>query len=376
MTEVTKAGRLLSLDVLRGITIAGMITVNTASYIAALNGFQDFPILEHSEWAGFTLADSVFPAFVFMTGASIPLAFARSRAMTSRFGGLTAETGRRIFWRVVRLFLLGLLISNIYFLADFHSTTFRPFGVLQRLALVYGAAAVLYLTCGWRTRLGIIAGILLLYWPLSLLPALDHLPNDIWQKGHNFIGSVDRVLLGTHIYVKGPEGYDPEGILSTLPAIAQGLIGVLAGQYLLSHRGPKAAGRLIAAGVLLALSGGLWGFVFPVIKDIWSSSYVLLSSGLTLAALGLLHLGLDREGFRPNFVTTFFVSFGVNAIAAYVYHELASIITTGDAFKLPYLLAQPYIGGPAAELIPVFLFVLVIWAPMDYLRRRGWIIRT
>jgi len=364
-------GRLLSLDVLRGLTIVGMITVNTASYIAALDNFQDFPILEHSAWAGFTLADSVFPAFVFMTGASIPLAFARSKAQ-----GLTAETGRRIFWRSLRLFLLGLLISNIYFLADFHSTTFRPFGVLQRLALVYGAAAVLYLCCGWRTLAGIAAAILVLYWPLTLLPALDHLPNDIWQKGHNFIGSVDRVVLHSHIYVKGPEGYDPEGILGTLPAIAQGLIGVLAGQYLLNRRGARAAGRLIAAGVAMALAGGVWGFVFPVIKDIWSSSYVLLSSGLTLVALGLLHLGVDRESFRPNPVSTFFLSFGLNAVAAYIYHELASLITTGDIFKLPYRLAQPHIGGPAAELIPVFMFVLVIWWPMDYLRRKGWVIKT
>jgi predicted acyltransferase len=368
---MSENGRLLSLDVLRGITIVGMITVNTASYIAALDQFQDFPILEHSEWAGFTLADSVFPAFVFMTGASIPLAFARSRAE-----GLTAATGRRIFWRVVRLFLLGLLVSNLYFLADWHANLFRPFGVLQRLALVYGFAAVLYLTCGWRTLLGIAAGILLLYWPLSFLPALDHLPNDIWQKGHNFVGSVDRVLLGAHIYVKGPAGYDPEGILGTLPAIAQGLIGVLAGQYLLSHRGARAAARLITAGAVLAAVGGAWGFVFPVIKDIWSSSYVLLSSGLTLMALGLLHLVLDREGAKPTFITTFFVAFGINAVAAYVYHELASLITTGDVFKLPYRLAEPYIGGPAAELIPVFMFVLVIWSPMEYMRRRGWIIRT
>jgi len=369
-------GRLLSLDVLRGITIVGMITVNTASYIAALNDYPDFPILEHSTWAGFSVADSVFPAFVFMTGASIPLAMSKARGKKSQGGGLTAETGRRIFWRVVRLLLLGLLVSNLYFLANYHENAFRPFGVLQRLALVYGAAALLYLTCGWRTILGIAVGILLLYWPLSLLPALDHLPNDIWQKGHNFIGSVDRVLLGSHNYVKGPEGYDPEGILGTLPAIAQGLLGVLAGQYLLRHKEAKSGLRLIAVGAALAVAGGLWGFAFPVIKDVWSSSYVLLSSGLTLAVLGLLHFGLDRDGVRPNVVATFFVSFGLNAVAAYVYHELASLITTGEAFKLPYLLAQPYIGGPAAELIPVFLFVLVIWAPMDYMRRRGWIIRT
>jgi predicted acyltransferase len=331
-----KAGRLLSLDVLRGITIVGMITVNTASYVAALDGFPDFPILEHSTWAGFSLADSVFPAFVFISGASIPLAMAKSRTE-----GLTAETGRRIFWRVVRLFLLGLLVSNIYFLANYHENAFRPFGVLQRLALVYGAASVLFLTCGWRTILGVAAGILLLYWPLSLLPALDHLPNDIWLKGHNFVGSVDRVVLGVHDYVKGPEGYDPEGILGTLPAIAQGLLGVLAGQYLLANRDAKSGLRLIAVGAAVAVAGGLWGFVFPVIKDIWSSSYVMLSSGLTLVALGGLHFGLDREGVRPNVVTTFFVSFGINAVAAYVYHELASLITAGEAFKLSYLLTQP-----------------------------------
>lgn len=365
------AGRLTSLDVLRGITVVGMITVNTAAYIAALDNFQDFSILEHSAWAGFTLADSVFPAFLFMAGASIPLAMARSREQ-----GLTKAAGARIFWRVVRLFLLGLLISNIYFLANYHDNSFRPFGVLQRIAFVYGAAAVVYLTCGWRMIIGIIAAILVLYWPLSLLPALDHLPNDIWQKGHNFIGSVDRVVLGVHDYVKGPEGYDPEGILGTLPAIAQGLIGVLTGQYLYGHRGARAGRNLIVAGAVMALLGGCWGFVFPVIKDIWSSSYVLLSSGLTMVALGGLHLLLDRDGVKPNFVSNFFLSFGMNAIAAYVYHELASIITTGEAWKLPYQLTAPYLGGPSAELIPVFMFVLVIWWPMDYLRRKGWIIRT
>ncbi|MGZ3298446.1 MAG: acyltransferase family protein, partial [Asticcacaulis sp.] len=252
----------------------------------------------------------------------------------------------------------------------------RPLGVLQRIALVYGASAAIYLTCGWRTTAAIIFAILLLYWPLCLLPPLDGLTADIWVKGHNFVASFDRAVLGGHAYVKGPDGYDPEGILSTLPAIAQGLIGVLAGQYLYIHRGRKAGGQLMITGVILAAAGIGWGFVFPVVKDIWSSSYVLLSSGLTMAALGLLHLWLDQGEPKRNFAVDIALAFGLNAIAAYVYHDLASIITTGEAFKLPYVLAKPWISGPAAELIPVFLFVAIIWWPLDYMRRRGWIVKV
>ena len=360
--------RLRSLDVLRGLTVALMILVNTAAYLKYVDGMAAYPVLMHSEWAGFSLADAVFPAFLFMVGVSIAAAMPAG-------AGLGEGRGGRIAIRTARLILIGLVISNLYWLADFAKVEFRPFGVLQRIGLVYGASAALYLTTGWRTR-AILAGLILLaYWPLCLIPSPDGMPTDLWARGHNFAGGLDRLVLGSWRYVKGPEGYDPEGLLGTLPAIAQGLLGTLAGDGLSRSDPRRRVPAMLAAALVMILAGLAWGFVFPIIKDVWTSPYVLLSSGLTLGLLALLHRLLDRPGGRlPG--DTILMAFGINAIAAYVLHELASIILAGDLFKAPYRWAEPLVGGPLAELIPVTMFVGLIWASMDYLRRRGWVIRV
>jgi predicted acyltransferase len=357
--------RLASLDILRGLTVIGMIIVNTSAIVYYDNHYPVFPILLHSSWAGLTLADVVFPGFLFMVGASIPFAVSKAQKPTR-------AVISHILARSLRLILIGLLISNLYWLADFEHVIFRPCGVLQRIGIVYGVCSLIYLYAGWRVMAAVSAGLLLAYWPLSILPALDGLPNDIWQRGHNFIASVDRIVLGAHNYVKGPEGYDPEGLLGTLPAIAHGLIGVLAGLYL------KAQGstlKLIAAGVGMVAIGIGWGYVFPVIKDIWSSSFVLVTCGLSLTALGMLH-GLVDKRDKPPFWAFIPVAFGINAIAAYVLHEITGFIVHGSVFKLGYDLSLAHIGPEAASLIPVLMFLFVMWAAMDYLRRKGWIIKV
>lgn len=355
------AGRLISLDVLRGLTVIGMILVNSAAYVHYVNGFPAFPALMHSEWAGLTLADWVFPAFIFMVGASIPMA---AQGQPPSAGKILARSGR--------LILIGLLLTNLYWLADMEAYSFRPFGVLQRIGLVYAAVALLFIASGWRTRAVVAAAVLILYWPLCLIPSPDGTATDIWARGYDFVAWFDRAMLGRHAYVKGPAGYDPEGVLSTLPATAQGLIGCLAGEWLLKR--PQRTGGLALAGAAMTVLGLAWGLVFPVVKDIWTSSYVLLTSGLTLLALAALHLRLDGRKIGRGWALA--TAFGVNAIAAYVLHYLASVMLAADVMKLPYAWTAPMIGGAAAALIPVLIFVVLNWAAVAWLQRKGWVIKV
>ncbi|AQR73398.1 acyltransferase family protein [Sphingomonas sp. LM7] len=365
--------RLLSLDVLRGLTVVGMILVNSTAAMKYGAEAQVFPLLLHASWDGLALADLVFPGFLMMVGVAIPLALGRTKQ-----GGEPADKNA-ILWRAARLFLLGFIISNLYWFADSSSGTWRLFGVLQRIGMVYAACALLFLACSPKVRLAILAAILVLYWPLTLLPALDGLPNDIWVRGHNFVASFDRVLLGGggHNYVKGPEGYDPEGLLGTLPAIAHGLIGVAIGEYLL-RRSAGSARTLALAGGGMLVGGIAWGFVFPVVKDIWSSSFVLVTCGLTTLALAGLHAWLDRDrelrGATRAFVI-FGTAFGINAIAAYALHEFTAMVPTWDLMLVPFRALRGPLGDPAAALVPVVLYIALIFVCVDYLRRRQWIIR-
>jgi predicted acyltransferase len=362
---VARPPRLASLDVLRGLTIVGMILVNSAAYLHYVSGYDVFPILMHSSWAGFTVADAVFPAFIFMTGVSIPLATpATERA-------LEAQGVRRLAVRAGRLILLGLLVSNIYWLATPESVLFRPMGVLQRIALAFFAAAVLFRVAGPRTRLTIAVVILLAYWGLCLAPYPGG-STDLMKPGASLVAWADRAVLGAHIYVKGPLGYDPEGLLGTLPTIAQALIGVAAGEWLAARRGAKG---LAIAGALLLVVGIAWGFVYPVVKDLWTSSYVLVSSGVALLVLAGLHQALDVKLWRLR-GRGFLTDFGVNAIFAYVLHELASIILTAHMLKIPYDALSPVVGSKTAALVPVAIFIALVWAVVAYMRKRHWIVKV
>ena len=363
--------RLVSLDLLRGLTVMGMILVNEMAGMASEGAV--YPTLLHSHWDGVTLADLVFPAFLFMVGVSIPLSLReRPGAPVSRH-----EQHSRIIWRSVRLVLLGFILSNLWWFSDFSATTWRAFGVLQRIGLAYCACALLFLWCTPRTRLIIAGAILILYWPLNLVPALDGLPSDLWQRGHNFVASVDRVLLGDHNYVKGPEGYDPEGLLGTLPAIAQGLIGVAIGEFMLRADGKNVFRPLVVAAAAMLVTGILWGFAFPVVKDIWSSSFVLVTSGITalmLAACHLLFDGRPMTGFR-GLIGLVILPFGVNAIAAYVLHMVTGPVLGWDLLQAPYRALSPAIGPEAASFVPVGLYMLFIWLAVYYLWRRKWFVR-
>jgi predicted acyltransferase len=350
---------------MRGLAVIGMITVNEMAGMP----LPVFPLLLHSHWDGLTVADIVFPSFLFMVGASIPLSF-RWREQVDY---------APILWRAARLILLGFILSNIFWFSQFSSGSWRLFGVLQRIGLVYGACAILFLKTSPRTRLILAAAILLLYWPLNYVPTLDGVPTDIWQRGMNFVGSVDRVLLGggNHIYVTGPHGYDPEGLLGTLPAIAQGLIGIATGEFLLRTLRAERLRPLTIAGAVLLATGIALGFVFPVVKDIWSSTFVLVTSGfdlLLLAALGVLFDGRPMTGGR-RVVELLVLPFGMNAIAAYTLHEVCWSLLGWDLLQAPYRALKPSVGPEVASFAPVLLFLAFIWLAMFYLWRKRWWVR-
>ena len=365
--------RLLSLDMLRGLTVAGMIIVNSAAGLASAG--EVFPTLLHSHWQGLTLADVVFPAFLMLVGVSIPLALGGARERT----GLDAEQGRRILGRTLRLFALGFVLSNLWWFSDFDATSWRLFGVLQRIGLVYGACALIFFLCGPRARVAILVAILILYWPLTVLPAPDGLATDLWTRGHNFVAAIDRLLLGAgnHNYVKGPQGYDPEGLLGTLPAIAHGLIGVVIGAHLRARGKDASAARLAIVGLVMAAAGFVWGFAFPVVKDIWSSSFVLLTCGLTTLALAGLHQLFDREpvGAGGAAVAVFALPFGANAIAAYVLHMLTANMPGWDLLLAPFHATRGLIGDRFATLLPILVYLAFLWACTELMRRKGWIAR-
>lgn len=358
--------RLISLDVLRGLTVFGMILVNSAAAMHYSAGAQVFPLLLHAQWRGLTLADLVFPGFLTMVGVAIPFALGGRAA--------SADQVRRILARTGRLVLLGFVLSNLYWFQDFASGEWRLWGVLQRIGLVYGACALLFLTVGPRARAATIVAVLLLYWPLMLIAAPDGVPTDILLRGHNFAAYVDRLLSAPHIYVQGPEGYDPEGWLGTLPAIAHGLIGVAVGERLARRAGATRA--LLAAGAAMIAVGWLWSLAFPIIKDIWSSSFVLVTCGIAVVALAALHALIDREGARgPGPFATAMLAFGANAIAAYALHMLTAGMPAWDLLSLPYEASRRRLGEPLASLLPIGLYLLFIWACMEGLRRKGWILR-
>ncbi len=143
---------------------------------------------------------------------------------------------------------------------------------------------------------------------------------------------------------------------------------------LIRRKGP-AARQLAVAGAAMLAAGGAWSLVFPIVKDIWSSSFVLVTSGITILALAFLHHWLDREGRKPGLAATAMLAFGANAIAAYTLHQLTAGFVTWDLLLLPFRALRESLGDPIASLLPILLYMSLIWAAMEWLRRKGWIVK-
>ena len=374
----TETGRLVSLDVFRGLTIAGMILVNNPGTWSAL-----YWPLTHADWHGWTPTDLIFPFFLFAVGVSIALALVPRLERDEPRGRLLL----RIVSRSAVLFALGLFLAGF---PSFDFATIRIPGVLQRIAVCYLVAAVLFVATWSRYQTVVTAaatvGLLLGYWALMILVPVPGFGAGDLGKAGNLAAYLDRAVLGPHIW-RAAKVYDPEGILSTLPAIATTLAGVLTGQWLRASRPlvTKAAG-LAGAGVVAVVLGLVWGRWFPINKALWTSSYVVLTAGAALlilaACVWLLEIRRWRRWATP------FVVFGTNAIAAFVLSTfvarllILAKVTGSDGAPVSLHrwiythVFAPWAAPTNASLLFALAYVLIWLAVMGALYRRHIFIRV
>jgi predicted acyltransferase len=308
VTIPATANRLISLDVFRGITMAGMVLVNDPGSWEHI-----YWPLEHAQWHGWTPTDLVFPFFLFIAGVAIPLAFGRR----VESGGSKRDLYLKIIKRTLIIFAIGLFLNGF---PHFGLAEYRIPGVLQRIAVCYFFASIIFLNTRTRTQIVIAIALLLVYWfLLKFVPAPGFVAGDLSKEG-SLPSYVDRVVFGPHVW-RQAKVYDPEGILSTIPAIVTTLIGVLTGQWLRTEktRLEKAAGMFVVGAACVAI-GWAWNAFFPINKALWTSSYVLFTGGLALQFLSICYWLIDIKGYR-RWAKPFEV-FGLNAIALYVVADL------------------------------------------------------
>ncbi len=381
-----RPARLLSIDVLRGLTIAFMILVNNEP------GPNAYRLLEHAPWNGFTPTDLVFPTFLFLVGLSLVLSTAARMAC----GATRATLFLHLLRRTAVLLLFGFVVNTFPFLHMDHA---RFYGVLQRIGVCYVIVGTVYLLkpSGWKGKAALAAGCLIGYWALMRfvpVPGYGVPTHTVPINDHdgNLTAYIDRLLFAPqHLYERTR---DPEGLLSTLPAIATALFGLLAGQWLRGTRTErqKAIG-LALCGAAFVAAGMLWDPAFPINKKLWTSSFVLFAGGwsLLLLAVSMYLVDIKRLGRadisradapeHPSIYKPLLV-FGTNAIAAYMVSELLPpaliLIRTQQGNML-----RTY-SGWLHRVIPVYgipsmlfglSFVVITWLIVHPLYRKGIFLR-
>ncbi len=359
--------RILSVDLLRGITIAGMILVNTPG--TWQSGYA--PLL-HAPWHGYTPTDLVFPFFLFIVGCSIAFAY------QSKAPGPTVY--RKIIVRSLKLIALGIFLGAFLIHPPFVKawSDIRLPGVLQRIGLVFLLAAPLALHLRSR-HLALVVGVLLAgYWVwMGFLPLPDGSLPTFARAANNWAMYVDTHLLGSHTY---KPDYDPEGLLSTLPSVATSLIGVLAGRYLLAAGTDKTRGLLLG-GVVLLVVGHLWDLVFPINKALWTSSFVLVTAGWALVLLAVIYYITDVRGVTWGRVFSYA---GANALILYFLSSFTSKVlgsirvgeTSLHGYLYQTLFVHDFLPPELSSLLYALVVVAFYLALGTWLYRRGFFVKV
>ena len=299
MTNQTK--RLISLDALRGFTIAAMIVVNYP-------GSEDsvYFTLRHTVWNGLSFTDQVAPYFLYFVGASITLAYSK------RLGAGVQRSAlyKKIFFRSLKIYAVGMFL-NLMPQFDLHNI--RWTGTLQRIAIVFFISAIIYLNTNWKQQAWIAAILLVLYWlALTLIPT-PGVGKVMLEPGVNIVAWFDTKFLPGTMW-RGT--WDPESILTNITSVVSCITGMLAGRLMLSNKPPgEKVNYLMTAGVFMAIAGYFWGLAFPVNENLWTSSFVLVTSGFASLLFGVFYFLVDMKGrtwgTRPGII------FGANAITIY-----------------------------------------------------------
>ncbi len=343
--------RLASLDVFRGMTIALMIVVNNPGSWKYV-----YPPLRHAQWHGWTPTDLVFPFFLFIVGVS--LAFSLSRRKTQGAGSFRLYI--KIIQRSVTLFVLGMLLRLI---PHFDFSTLRIPGVLQRIAICYLLASLIYLKTGTKARILISTGCLVAYWLILKLVPVPGFGAGVLELNGNLCGYIDTQLLSGHLYTPN---FDPEGILSTLPALVTVLLGTVTGDWLRSSRSKHLRTfGLISAGITLTILGLWLHRFFPINKQLWTSTFVLFTAGAALLVLGFCYGIVDGLGMKKWAYP--FLVFGTNAITVYVGATLmakmlgtAIVSLGGRAIPLQAYIYETFLRPVVGEYMGSLIFPLLL----------------
>ncbi|MHB1688603.1 MAG: acyltransferase family protein [Ignavibacteriaceae bacterium] len=301
---IQKTERLVSLDVFRGITIAGMILVNNPG-----SWNHIYPALEHASWNGVTPTDLIFPFFLFIVGVAITISLTKRKERKDDQSKLLLQ----ILRRSATLFLLGLIM---YGFPKYDLSTIRIMGVLQRIAICYFISSFIFLKVNIKTIPYIAFGLLFIYWALMTLIPVPGVGYANLEPSTNLGAWFDRTILGVQHLWAGSKVWDPEGLLSDIPAIATTLLGVMTGDWLRKNidSSTKVIWMFFWGNVGLVL-GTIWDIWFPINKNLWTSSYVIFTAGMALQFLAMCYLLIDVKGFKSW--TKPFVIYGMNAITVF-----------------------------------------------------------
>src|ERR1700676_3239916 len=359
----TKPARLLSLDAFRGATMALMVLVNTPG------GPDSYGPLKHSEWNGWTITDLVFPSFLWIVGVAITLSLGKRIAD----GVPKARLFLQVLKRASLIFGLGLFS---YAVPHFNLSTQRVLGVLQRIAVCYLIASTIYLTSRWRTQVVWIVALLISYWLIMMLvPAPGYSAGDLAER-HNIANYVDRAVLGAHNYAHTKD-WDPEGIISTLPAIATALLGIMAGHILnLKRTLAERTIWLFVIGNLLLTLGLICNAWMPINKKLWTVSFTLFMAGLDFVIFAMFLWFADGLGLK-RWVNPLAIM-GLNAIAVYMASELiAEAVDATSLHEWFYNHLFAWYASPVnASLLFAIAYTLLMYLLAYGMYRRGWFLRV
>lgn len=382
ITDRATSKRLLSLDVFRGATIAAMILVNNPG-----SPEHVYAQLQHAEWHGWTVTDWIFPFFLFMVGISMVLSFQKRL----RQGASKRQLLIHVVRRSTILFAIGLFINGFPFGLvpghEFSFSTWRIMGILQRIGLAYLFAGLIYL---YSRRYGQLVWTVVILVGYRLMLAWIPVPGygaGVLEPEGNLCWYIDSQLLAGHTWMFAPiKGFDPEGLLSTIPAVASVLCGILTGYWLREQRAhaEKTTGMFVAGNALL-LFGVIWNVWFPINKNLWTSSYVVFMAGWALICLAMIYWIVDIKSYRKWAKP--FVIFGMNAITVFTLAELLASLLWAIAWQKPSgefttlhdaiyeKIFMPLADPKNSSLLFAIVFVLLIYLIAWGMWKEKWFIK-
>lgn len=375
--------RLISLDAFRGATIAGMILVNNPGTWNAI-----YPQLRHAAWHGWTFTDFIFPFFLWIVGVAMTLSFARR----VEEGADKSQLLLHVFRRALIIFGLGLFLNGFPFglvsTHDFSWATIRIPGVLQRIAICYLIASIIFMYTGVKGQIGWVIGLLVSYWLMVELIPVPGFGAGILEPTGNLCWYIDSQLLAGHTWRGAPvPGFDPEGILSTIPAIATTLLGVLTGHWLRSDRsqGDKTDWMFVSGNFLLLL-GVIMDIWLPINKNLWTSSYTIFMAGWANVCLAMFYWLIDVKGYKKW--ATPFVIYGMNAITVFVLSGLVARTmhliqwTTADGKTTDLKSAiydnvfAPLASPMNASLLFAIAFITMMYLVVWFMYKKKWFLKV